>query len=136
MPSTITIIPAMNTMVDQLMPVLDSDEPTQKLFWIKQLRFSVSQMAPPSCMHRPNTSTSTRAPLPSVTHWRGNRSQMMRANITTKMATARIFSMIVPPLSSEMIFEQYGIVVSAPGKVNPDVLYSFTKMSQPETVFL
>ena len=46
----------------------DSDEPTQKPFWIKQLRFSVSQMAPPSCMHRPNTSTSTRAPLPSVTH--------------------------------------------------------------------
>ena len=68
MPSTITIIPAMNTMVDQLIPVLDSDEPTQKPFWTKQLRFSVSQMAPPSCMHRPNTSISTRAPLPSVTH--------------------------------------------------------------------
>ena len=61
---------------------------------------------------------------------------MMRANITTKMATAKIFSMIAPPLSSEMIFEPYGIVASPLGKVNPSALYSFTKMSQPESVFL
>lgn len=55
-------------MVDQLMPVLDSDDPIQNPFCAKQLRFSVSQMAPPSCMHRPNTSTRTSAPLISVTH--------------------------------------------------------------------
>ena len=40
MPSTITIIPSMNTMVDQLMPVLDSDEPTQKPFWIKPVSYT------------------------------------------------------------------------------------------------
>ena len=62
--------------------------------------------------------------------------QMMRANITTKMATAKIFSMIAPPLSSEMIFEPYGIVASPLGKVNPSALYSFTKMSQTEASFL
>lgn len=61
---------------------------------------------------------------------------MMRANITTKMATAKIFSMIAPPLSSEMIFEPYGIVASPLGKVNPSALYSFTKMSQAEVSFL
>lgn len=68
MPSTITIMPAINTMVDQLMPVLDSDDPIQNPFCAKQLRFSVSRMAPPSCMHRPNTSARTSAPLISVTH--------------------------------------------------------------------
>ena len=88
MPSTITIMPAMNTMVDQLMPPEDSDAPYQKVLWPKADRFRVSHMAPPSCIQTPNTSTSISAPQPSVTHWRGMRSSTISRNIMTKITNA------------------------------------------------
>lgn len=88
MPSTITIMPAMNTMVDQLMPPEDSDAPYQKVLWPKADRFRVSHMAPPSCIQTPNTSTSISAPQPSVTHWRGMRSSTISRNIMTKITSA------------------------------------------------
>ena len=67
-PSTIIIIPAMKKMVDQLMPLFPSSEaPYQNPDVKMDGRFSVPQMALIECMQTPNTSTSTSAPLPSVT---------------------------------------------------------------------
>ena len=94
MPSTITIMPAMNTMVDQLMPPEDSDAPYQKVLWPKADRFRVSHMAPPSCIQTPNTSTSISAPQPSVTHWRGMRSSTISRNMMTKITNAAISATI------------------------------------------
>lgn len=94
MPSTITIMPAMNTMVDQLMPPEDSDAPYQKVLWPKADRFRVSHMAPPSCIQMPNTSTSISAPQPSVTHWRGMRSSTISRNMMTKITNAAISATI------------------------------------------
>ena len=61
---------------------------------------------------------------------------MMKPNIATNMATARIFSMIHPTFPMKLLLEQYGIVVPRPRKVNPAVLYSFTKMSEIGTFYL
>ena len=62
------IIPAIKTTVDQLMPaVFSSLAPYQKELSKKAPKLSVSQMALIERMQMPNTSTSTSAPLPSVT---------------------------------------------------------------------
>ena len=61
------IMPAINRIVDQLMPaVLSSLAPYQNVLWKNAPRLSVSQMALIERMQAPNTSTSTSAPLPSV----------------------------------------------------------------------
>ena len=66
-PSTMIIMPAINRIVDQLMPaVLSSLAPYQNVLWKNAPRLSVSQMALIERMQTPNTSTSTSAPLPSV----------------------------------------------------------------------
>ena len=62
------IIPAMNRIVDQLIPVVaSSPAPYQKERSKKAPRFSVSQTARNECMQTPNTIVKTNIPLQSVT---------------------------------------------------------------------
>ena len=65
--STMSIMPATNKIVAQLMPVdalsLAPDR-YQNDGVTKLSRLRVSQMALPSCIHRPNTTTSIKSPQP------------------------------------------------------------------------
>ena len=91
-PSTMTIMPAMKMIVDQLMPDEDSASPAEyQKPGVKILpTFSVSRMALPLRIARPNTRIRVSSPHPSVTICRSILSRTIRTNITTKRMTANI----------------------------------------------
>lgn len=92
MPSTITIMPAIKSMVSQLMPVVVSTSPReyQKVGEIKLWKLRDSATAAGSRIQSPNTMTRVARPQARVTRWRGNFSSTSSKNITRKIATAAI----------------------------------------------
>ena len=93
MPSTIIIIPAMNRMVDQLMPLalsLPGPSSYQKDRLRNWCRFRVSRAAGTLCMARPKTKSRVAQPHSSVTVCLWNLSRMMSRNMTRKILTARV----------------------------------------------
>ena len=90
MPSTMIIMPRMNTMVDQLMPALPPALSTfayQNDGVTNSARFKVSQIAEGLRMHIPRTTMSMSAPAASDTKCLSNFSEMITPNIITKIAT-------------------------------------------------
>ena len=97
MPSTITIMPARNRMVAQLMPPDElSSCPTayQKSGRKMAAKLRVFQIASRLCMQRPNTTIRVSAAPIRVMIYRSIFSVIMRPNITTKMDTAAICAII------------------------------------------
>ena len=96
-PSTMIIIPAMNTIVSQLIPAEASlaspavcQNPDEKILCM----FSVSIIAEGLCIQRPNTRTSVRSAHPRVTMCLSQISVMIRMNIARKIITAKICAII------------------------------------------
>ena len=97
MPSTMIIIPAMNTIVSQLIPAEASlaspavcQNPGEKILCM----FSVSIIAEGLCIQIPNTRINVRSAHPSVTICLSHTSVMIRMNIARKITTAKICAII------------------------------------------
>ena len=111
MPSTITIIPAMKMIVDQLMPLELSppcDETCQNSVVNMLFTLSVSIIALGLFIQMPNTITIVARPQPNVTHWRGILSIIISANITTNIITAQICAAI---LYSPLFYEFFAFII-------------------------
>ena len=97
-PSTITIIPAINIIVAQLIPLDSSAEfplTCQNSAVNMLLTFSVSIIADGDLIHMPNTMTIVARPHPRVTHCLGILSMIISANIRIKIMIAKIFAVTI-----------------------------------------
>ena len=93
MPSTIIIIPAMNIIVDQFIPVDDSSAcpvTSQKFGSKKVCRFNVLKIASVLCIDKPNTRSSVSAAPANVIKCRSNISKIIKTNITMKIEIDKI----------------------------------------------
>ena len=98
MPSTIIIMPAMNMMVSQLMPVLAAacaPAEYQKCVETMLCKFKVSLTASKLCIPTPNTSTQVKRPAISVTICRCILSITMKMNIAINIISAVICANMV-----------------------------------------
>ena len=96
-PSTMIIIPRMNRMVSQLMPLevsAVSAAEYQKPGVKKQRRFNVSQIAEGLRMAMPMTPIRVSRPHARVMTWRSQISVMIRMNIARKITIAKICAAI------------------------------------------
>ena len=97
-PSTITIIPAIKTIVSQFIPQeasADSPGRYQKSGLIMLPKLRVSFTASRLCIHTPKTSIRVSAPQPRVTYCRSILSVTISKNIPTKITAAMICEIIV-----------------------------------------
>lgn len=137
-PSTMIIIPAINIMVAQLIPLEDSlVSPVwyQKSIVPISLKFRVFTMASMLCIPSPNTKMSVSNPQSSVTTCRSNFSVTINKNITRKITTAMICT--ISFISSSLAAKNATLLPSL-ARWHLNHRYYRTKFStlQSETFFL
>ena len=99
-----TIIPAINMIVDQLIPLDDSTDSsvTYQKSTVKILcRFKVSMTASTLRIPKPNTKSSVKIPQPIVMFCLSKCSITIIINITTKITNAKICAIVIainPPI--------------------------------------
>ena len=106
-PSTISIMPAMNRIVDQLIPEEDSPASPasyQKLTEKKFCRLRVFQIAAGLFMQTPNTSTSIRSPQTRDTTCLSIFSLTIKRNIAANNITAKICAAVIGHASLYLFF--------------------------------
>ena len=115
MPSTITIIPAINIIVAQFIP-LELSPPSDAVYQkpaVKMLfKLSVFDIASMLCMLIPNTTSIVSPAQISVTRCRSIFSDITSANISTKINKAKICDVIViPPIYKKL---RTRVIISQP----------------------